>query len=69
MDNDKEARKRNRKAYAKLSMHKQCIVNNSIENSASTTPKASNMKHGWHQIINNIANYYRTPCNVAMIVE
>ena len=50
-------------------MYEQCNVNNSMECSASTTPKASNMKHGWYQTINNTVHYYQTPYNIALIVE
>ena len=35
----------------------------------SMTTKASNMKYGWYQMINNTANYYQTPYNIALIVH
>ena len=37
--------------------------------SAAMTLKASNMKYGRHQMINNTVCYYQTPCNTALIVK
>ena len=33
------------------------------------TMKASSMKHGWRQTINNIVHHYQTPFDVALILE
>ena len=66
---DKKTCERNRKGDAKMSMCEQCNVNNTMEHATSTTLKASNMKHGWHQTINNTVHCYQTPYNIALRVK
>ena len=39
------------------------------ERSAAMTINASNMNHGWHQMVNDTVHYYQTPNDVAAIVE
>ena len=43
--------------------------NMNTERSVEITTKASIMKYGWFQMINNTVHYYQTPCNIALIVE
>ena len=51
-------------------MHEQHIMKNTkTERSMAMTIKASNMKYGWCQMINDAVHYYQTPYNIALIVE
>ena len=43
--------------------------NTKMENSAETITKASSMKYGWHQTINNIVCYCQSPYDIALILE
>ena len=47
----------------------QFVDNNNMESRAATTPKASSMQYGWHEIVNNTVHCFQTPHNVALIVE
>ena len=31
--------------------------------------KASSIKHGWHQTINDTVNFYQTPFDISVILE
>ena len=53
-----------------MSENEHCHNNNTaMENNTAYITKASNMKHGWCQTINNAVHCYQIPFNVALILE
>ena len=58
------------KVEFKMTENGKCNKNNAaIENNTELITKANSIKHGWFQTINNAVCYYKTPFNVAMILE
>ena len=45
------------------------MKNMKTKRSAAMTIKASVMKYGWHQMVNNTVHHYQTPYAIALIVE
>ena len=43
--------------------------NTAMENNAKPITKASRMKNGWHQTINNTVCYYQTTFKISLILE
>ena len=52
-----------------MSVYEQFSDDNNMEHRTSPTSKASNMKYGWHQIVNDTVHYFQMPYNIAVIVE
>ena len=69
MDTYKKPCERNTKGHTKMSVYEQFSDDNNMEHRTSSTSKVSNMKHGWHQIVNDSVHYFQTPRNVAVTLE